>query len=256
MNDQTYASFVDELIKIAEEGSADFKKYVDQAEQKAADKGKDFRGAGSKVKQVLKAVVPKTTAGKVGAGVALLGVAGAGVGAAALKAHHDKKEKEKTSGALDAVKRGLGGKLNPAIETAGLGTLAIPGVDTLQAAARAKMHGDSNSEKYRLMGDTAHAAADVGGLGMLMGPEIAHLLKKAMMNVSDSVAGAMGSFSKSIHNAPLPSLSNKAAPMAGKLTSAAGKVSPSAIAPPPSLAALVKKPMSGPSGLVRPNFAG
>jgi hypothetical protein len=65
-------------------------------------------------------------------------------------------------------------------ELAGLGVLALPGLDTLQASARARLAGDQGPhavEKRQLMGEAGHAAADVGGLGVLMGPEIAKLMK-------------------------------------------------------------------------------
>jgi hypothetical protein len=66
-------------------------------------------------------------------------------------------------------------------EVAGLGILAVPGMDHLQAHARARMAGDKTPhgvEKRRLMGDAAHAALDVGGLGVLMGPEFKHFRHK------------------------------------------------------------------------------
>ena len=65
-------------------------------------------------------------------------------------------------------------------ELAGLGILAAPGLDTLQAHARARLAGDRGPgavEKRQFMGEAGHAAADVGGLGVLMGPEIAKLMK-------------------------------------------------------------------------------
>jgi hypothetical protein len=63
-------------------------------------------------------------------------------------------------------------------EIAGLGVLAIPGLDTLQARARAHLSGDKSTagtEKRRLLGEGAHAGLDVGGLGILMAPELKHL---------------------------------------------------------------------------------
>ena len=63
-------------------------------------------------------------------------------------------------------------------EIGGLGVLAVPGMDTLQAHARARLAGDKTpggAEKRQLLGEGAHAALDVGGLGMLMGPEFKHL---------------------------------------------------------------------------------
>ena len=63
-------------------------------------------------------------------------------------------------------------------EVAGLGVLALPGLDTLQAKARARLAGDRSehgAEKRQLMGEGAHAALDVGGLGMLAAPALAKL---------------------------------------------------------------------------------
>lgn len=63
-------------------------------------------------------------------------------------------------------------------EVAGLGVLAVPGLDTLQASARARLAGDKGPEaveKRHLLGQGAHAALDVGGLGLLAGPAAAKL---------------------------------------------------------------------------------
>jgi len=63
-------------------------------------------------------------------------------------------------------------------EVAGLGVLAVPGLDTLQATARARLAGDKGHgavEKRQLLGEGAHAALDVGGLGLLAAPAAAHL---------------------------------------------------------------------------------
>lgn len=63
-------------------------------------------------------------------------------------------------------------------EIAGLGVLAVPGLDTLQASVRARLAGDKGHdavEKRHLLGEGAHAALDVGGLGMLAAPAIAKL---------------------------------------------------------------------------------
>lgn len=63
-------------------------------------------------------------------------------------------------------------------EIAGLGVLAVPGLDTLQASARARFAGDKGHdavEKRHLLGEGAHAALDVGGLGLLAAPAVAHL---------------------------------------------------------------------------------
>jgi hypothetical protein len=48
----------------------------------------------------------------------------------------------------------------------------------MQSKLRARMAGDKTNEgaeKRRFLGEGAHAALDVGGLGMLMAPEFAHL---------------------------------------------------------------------------------
>lgn len=63
-------------------------------------------------------------------------------------------------------------------EVAGLGVLAVPGLDTLQASARARLAGDKGHdavEKRHLLGEGAHAALDVGGLGLLAAPAAARL---------------------------------------------------------------------------------
>ena len=51
-------------------------------------------------------------------------------------------------------------------EIAGLGVLAIPGADTIQAKLRSRKHPEQ-WEKKRLLGEGTHALADVGGLGIL-----------------------------------------------------------------------------------------
>lgn len=84
-----------------------------------------------------------------------------------------------------ALSRVGGALANPNVrehgtELAGLGILATPGLDSLQAHARARLAGDKGPgavEKRQLMGEAGHAAADVGGLGVLMAPEIAKLMK-------------------------------------------------------------------------------
>lgn len=64
----------------------------------------------------------------------------------------------------------------------GLGVLAAPALDKLQASARAhlaKDKGHDATEKRQLMGEGAHAGLEVGGLGYLAAPVIAKkLLKK------------------------------------------------------------------------------
>lgn len=81
------------------------------------------------------------------------------------------------SAALNTIKR-----VNPksATELAGLGILAVPGIDEIQSHVRAHAAGDTSPgavKKRRFMSDVGHAAADVGGLGVLMAPEFSHLLK-------------------------------------------------------------------------------
>lgn len=69
-------------------------------------------------------------------------------------------------------------------EVAGLGVLAVPGLDTMQSRLRARLAGDKTehgAEKRRLLGEGAHAALDVGGLGLLAAPAVAHL-KHAFAN--------------------------------------------------------------------------
>lgn len=63
-------------------------------------------------------------------------------------------------------------------EIAGLGVLAAPAVDRMQAVARARLSGEKGEaavHKRQLMGETGHALTELGGLGMLTGPSIAHL---------------------------------------------------------------------------------
>lgn len=87
---------------------------------------------------------------------------------------------EKKAGLLGAAAGGLrrfGEQLHKhedAIELAGLGALAVPGIDTMQAHFRA---GPGASEhqvaQKRLLGENAHAGVDVAGLGVLAAPIIA-----------------------------------------------------------------------------------
>lgn len=95
-------------------------------------------------------------------------------------------------------------------EIAGLGVLAVPGLDTLQATARARFAGDKGHdavEKRHLLGEGAHAALDVGGLGMLAAPAVAHL-KHAFAqsgysgNVAQNPPGMRGHSGLAPFNAP------------------------------------------------------
>lgn len=82
----------------------------------------------------------------------------------------------KAGSVLSALKGPVG---EHATELAGLGVLAVPGLDTLQARARARLAKDVTPhavERRQFLGEGGHAAADVGGLGILMGPEIGKLM--------------------------------------------------------------------------------
>lgn len=86
-------------------------------------------------------------------------------------------------------------KANPlaATEVAGLGVLAAPGLDTMQAHVRARMAGDKTpegAEKRQFMGEAGHAAADVGGLGILMHPELKHLLAKPLAKIGSAFSNS------------------------------------------------------------------
>ena len=96
---------------------------------------------------------------------------------------------EKKAGVVGRIKSlasgtlGSAEKRQAAIEIGGLGMLAVPGADHLQAAARARLAGDKSehaSEKRRLRGDGMHAAIDVGGLGVLAAPEFKHFKHAAI----------------------------------------------------------------------------
>jgi hypothetical protein len=90
-------------------------------------------------------------------------------------------ELEKIGGVLGTLRQGIkspGALRDHMTEIGGLGVLAAPGIDTLQARARARMAGDTTpgaAKKRQVLGEGGHAALDVGGLGMLMGPEFKHL---------------------------------------------------------------------------------
>ena len=64
------------------------------------------------------------------------------------------------------------------LELGGLGVLAVPSLDTIQASTRARLAGDKDpeaAERRRMFGETGHAIADAGGLGILMAPELSKL---------------------------------------------------------------------------------
>lgn len=58
------------------------------------------------------------------------------------------------------------------VELAGLGVLAAPSLDNMQAKFRAKRHGTADVDKYRLIKDKYHDAVEAGGLGVLAAPYI------------------------------------------------------------------------------------
>lgn len=70
---------------------------------------------------------------------------------------------------------------NHGVELAGLGILAVPSIDHLQAAARARIAGDKTPEgveRRRFLGDNVGHAMEVGGLGVLAAPEVKALLAR------------------------------------------------------------------------------
>lgn len=80
-------------------------------------------------------------------------------------------------------------------ELAGLGILAAPSVDHLQAKIRAGLAGDKApgaAHQRQFMGETAHALTELGGLGVLAGPSVAHLLGKHANLIGEGWNGALG----------------------------------------------------------------
>ncbi len=78
-------------------------------------------------------------------------------------------------------------------EVTGLGVLAVPGLDTMQAGLRARLAGDRSphaAEKRQLLGEGAHAALDVGGLGLLAAPAIAQLRAPAVAHLKHAFASS------------------------------------------------------------------
>jgi hypothetical protein len=77
------------------------------------------------------------------------------------------------------------GKSAPALNTAGLGILAVPSIDSAQAHIRAGLAKDYNQEgveKRTLLPHAVKPATEIGGLGVLALPEIAHLMGKRAMS--------------------------------------------------------------------------
>jgi len=64
-------------------------------------------------------------------------------------------------------------------ELAGLGILAGPSLDHLQAKIRSGLagEGEEGMKKRQLMGETGHALSEIAGLGVLAGPSIGHLVR-------------------------------------------------------------------------------
>ena len=88
--------------------------------------------------------------------------------------------KEKSAGVADAVRGALKGDAGQhATELAGLGLLAAPSLDQLQAHARAGLAGEYSKEGVKdreFLPAIAHPTAEAAGLGVLMAPEVKHLL--------------------------------------------------------------------------------
>lgn len=82
------------------------------------------------------------------------------------------------AGIIQRLAAGLGSTAGThKAELAGLGILAAPAADHLQARIRSGLAGEGahGAEKRQLMGETGHALTELGGLGVLAGPSIAHL---------------------------------------------------------------------------------
>lgn len=92
------------------------------------------------------------------------------------------EDPEKCAAVAGAVRSAMSGEVaNHLTELAGLGILAVPSVDELQAHTRAGVAGDYNKEgvkKREFLPALAHPAAEALGLGTLMAPEASHLLGK------------------------------------------------------------------------------
>lgn len=85
----------------------------------------------------------------------------------------------KTGGVLQrAAKAVSSGAGEHATELAGLGILAVPGLDALQAHTRAALAGDYGKEGVKsrtVLPHVAHPLMETAGLGVLAAPSIAHL---------------------------------------------------------------------------------
>jgi hypothetical protein len=90
---------------------------------------------------------------------------------------------KKESAVMEAVRSAMGkpGVAGHLTDLAGLGILAAPAVDELQAHARAGLAGQYNKEGVKSREALPHFAtplAEATGLGVLMAPEASHLLGK------------------------------------------------------------------------------
>lgn len=90
-------------------------------------------------------------------------------------------------------------KHDNAYDIAGLGVLAAPSVDKLQAHARARIAGDKSPDavkKREHIGPVGDALAEVGGLGVLAAPVAAHMMgfgkKHAAAASDDSLVDRFG----------------------------------------------------------------
>jgi len=176
----------------------------------------------------------------------------------------DELQQMKQAGVLSRL---AGGAANPTghlgselYDVGGLGILAAPVADKLQAMARARLAGESGDEAVshrQLLSEPVGEAMELGGLGTLAVPGIGNIIKHlkkhgaAAFKAAMAVPGGGGLFGQVVggvthaaspaeatahvlRGAPLPNFGRAAA-------TTAAKVSPSLKAPPPSLAALVGK---------------
>jgi hypothetical protein len=91
-------------------------------------------------------------------------------------------DEAKVAAVAEAVRGAMNGEVAKHLtELAGLGILAVPSVDELQAHTRAGVAGDYNKEgvkKREFLPALAHPAAEALGLGTLMAPEAQTLIGK------------------------------------------------------------------------------
>lgn len=86
---------------------------------------------------------------------------------------------KEAAGLLQRLGQGLASEAGThKAELAGLGILAVPGVDALQAHGRAALAGDYNKagvKKRTVLPHAAHPIAETAGLGVLAAPSLMHL---------------------------------------------------------------------------------